>query len=69
MAALVSSQSAYAASRGSFLETRLKSLNPVVPSSPVRVYIRVRCTAMVKRYRAARPRIRTLPVPLSKLTA
>jgi hypothetical protein len=34
---LASSQSAYATNRVSFLETREKSLNPVVPSSPVLV--------------------------------
>ncbi len=37
IAALASSQSAYATNRASFLETREKSLKPVVPSSPVRV--------------------------------
>ena len=37
IAALASSQSAYATNRASFFETREKSLNPVVPSSPVRV--------------------------------
>ena len=37
IAELASSQSAYATSRASLLETREKSLNPVVPSSPVRV--------------------------------
>jgi hypothetical protein len=51
MAALASSQSAYASSRASFFDTLLKSLRPVDPSSPVRVYMRVRCTAMVKPYR------------------